>query len=463
MGVTGERFSAAYAAAFRQYLAGGAERSLETAYELGRQAVAERLSLMELAEAHHAALSASLAERGANGVTTAAADFFRESVATFEIAARAFQGAQETVRLEQSVAATQEALADAAVALNERLEPPHILRVAAEHARAITGARTAVAEMQLEGASEPVRIVAGDPDPAGEAVTATVVARDEHAPAGRLAVYGATAGDRTGPIVIQLASMASSAIEKAQRYQRERYVAETLQRSLLPVALPELPGLDAAAAYWPAADGVQVGGDFYDVFRTTAGEWAVVIGDVCGKGPEAASLTALARYTVRAASLHERSPGAVLRLLNAAMLEQRTDDRFATVLCAFVRPGKDGTDVVVASGGHPLPLVVRAGGQVEQLGGRGMLLGVVPDPEVPDHRARLHRGDLLLLYTDGAIEVREGGPHVVFGGEELRAVLRECRGAGATQTLEAIREALHGAAAGSLRDDVALLALHVRD
>ena len=461
MGVTGERFSAAYAAAFRQYLAGGAERSLETAYELGRIAVAERLSLMELAEAHHSALSASLAERGENGVTVAAADFFRESVATFEIAARAFQGAQETVRLEQSVAATQQALADAAVALNERLEPPHILRVAADHARSITGARTAIAEMELEAAAAPVRSVAGEPEVAGDPVAAPIAAHN-HAADGCLAVYGTTAGDRTGPIVVQIASMASSAIEKAQRYQRERYVAETLQRSLLPVALPELPGLDAAAAYWPGADGVQVGGDFYDVFRTTAGEWAVVIGDVCGKGPEAASLTALARYTVRAASLHERSPREVLRLLNAAMLEQRTDDRFATVLCAFVRPSAGGAELVLASGGHPLPLVVRADGRVETLGGRGMLLGVVPDPKVPDHEARLHRGDLLLLYTDGAIEVRRDGPRVVFGGEELRAVLRDCAGAGAGATLEAIREALHGAAAGPLRDDVALLALHAR-
>src|SRR3954451_15805022 len=175
MGVTGERFSAAYAAAFRQYLAGGAERSLETAYELGRLAVSERLSLMQLAEAHHAALSASLAERGENGVTVAAADFFRESVATFEIAGRAFQGAPETVRLEQWVGGTQQALGDAAAApqrppsaaavpLNELREPPHILRVAADHARSITGARTAIAEMELEAAAGPVRSVAGDPE-----------------------------------------------------------------------------------------------------------------------------------------------------------------------------------------------------------------------------------------------------------------------------------------------------------
>jgi serine phosphatase RsbU (regulator of sigma subunit) len=460
---TGEAFADQYAAAFRQYLAGGAERSLETAYELGRRAVAERLSLMELAEAHHAALSVLLAEGGANGVTTAAADFFRESLATFEIAAQAFQGAQETLRLEQSHAATQHALAEAAVALNQRLEPAHILRVAAEQARRVTGARGAVAEMRLERSDQIVRVAAGEDeglDGLG-AVSAPLTTRDRRTE-GRLGVQGVGTPERSEPIVAQIAQMASGAIENAQRYQHERYVAETLQRSLLPAALPELPGLDAAAAYWPAADGVQVGGDFYDVFRTAAGEWAIVIGDVCGKGPAAASLTALARYTVRAASLHERSPSAVLGLLNAAMLEERTDGRFATVLCASVRPSPGAAELVIASGGHPLPLVLRADGRVETLGRGGMLLGVVGDPELPDGAARLGSGDLLLAYTDGAVEVRRDG-RVVFGATELERLLHECRGASAAAVLDAIRGALDGASGGSLHDDVALLALRVRD
>jgi len=189
----------------------------------------------------------------------------------------------------------------------------------------------------------------------------------------------------------------------------------------------------------------------------------VVIGDVCGKGPDAASLTALARYTVRAASLHERSPSAVLRVLNAAMREQRTDGRFATVLCAFVRPTAGGAELVVASGGHPVPLVLRADGRVEALGTGGMLLGVFDDPAIPDSEARLGRGDLLLLYTDGAVEVRRDGGRVVFGSEELAQLLRDCRGAPAAEVLETIRAALDAASGGALRDDVALLALHVRE
>jgi serine phosphatase RsbU (regulator of sigma subunit) len=463
MGVSGERFADAYADAFRQYLAGGSERSLETAYELGRIAVAERLSLMELAEAHHAALGALLTEGGANGVTVAAADFFRESLATFEIAARAFQGAQETLRLEQSHAATQHALAETAVALNERLDPSHILQVAADRACQVTGGRAAVAQIRLEGSGELLRVAAGEGGELAEGavVNASLLGRDRRRD-GWLVVRGVSAPEQSEPIVAQIAQMASSAIENAQRYQHERYVAETLQRSLLPAALPHLPGLDAAATYWPAADGVQVGGDFYDVFRTAAGEWAVVIGDVCGKGPDAASLTALARYTVRAASLHERSPGAVLRLLNAAMREQWTDGRFATVLCAYVRPTDGGADLVLASGGHPVPLVLRADGRVEALGDGGMLLGVFDDPAIPDSAGRLERGDLLLFYTDGAVEVRRDGGQVVFGGEELRQLLRDCGGAPAAEVLETIRAALDAASGGALRDDVALIALHVR-
>jgi serine phosphatase RsbU (regulator of sigma subunit) len=270
-------------------------------------------------------------------------------------------------------------------------------------------------------------------------------------------------GEEDLRMVEELGRRCGTAIDNSRVYGERDYIARALQTSLLPAELPRIPGVETAARFRPAGQGNEVGGDFYDLFETGGRGWTVVIGDVCGKGPEAASLTALARYTVRAASLHERSPGAVLGLLNAAMLEQRTDDRFATVLCAFVRPSNGGAELVVASGGHPLPIVVRADGRVETLAGRGMLLGVVPDPEVPDHEARLHRGDLLLLYTDGAIEVRRDGPSVVFGGDELRAVLRDCAGTGAGPTLDAIRDALHGAAAGPLRDDVALLALHVRD
>jgi serine phosphatase RsbU (regulator of sigma subunit) len=255
--------------------------------------------------------------------------------------------------------------------------------------------------------------------------------------------------------------MASSAIENAQRYGRERAVAETLQRSLLPPSLPELPGIEAAAAYWAAGDGIQVGGDFYDVFKVASGDWAVLIGDVCGKGPSAAALTALTRYTARAAGLHEHSPSAVLRLLNSAMLEQRTDGRFATVLCAFLRPLTGVTRVTTATGGHPLPIVLRADGRVETIGANGTLLGVIPEPALADSQSELAAGDTMVLYTDGVIEVREKHKEV-FGAEDLIRLMGTLKGASPDEIIRSIHTEVTRRSGGQLRDDVALLALRVR-
>ena len=166
-------------------------------------------------------------------------------------------------------------------------------------------------------------------------------------------------------------------------------MARTLQGSLLPRELPEIPGVELAARYLAAGEGNEVGGDFYDCFETGAGDWALVIGDVCGKGAEAAALTALARYTVRAAALQTRSPSAVLAQLNAALLRDRHDYRFCTVLYASLTPHEAGVSACLTAGGHPLPLVLRAGGAVETAGTPGSLLGIVDPPELAEHRLEL--------------------------------------------------------------------------
>jgi serine phosphatase RsbU (regulator of sigma subunit) len=222
--------------------------------------------------------------------------------------------------------------------------------------------------------------------------------------------------------------MTSVAVENAQRYARERVIAQTLQGSLLPPSLPEIPGLELAARFNAAGDGIEVGGDFYDVFRAGEDEWCMVIGDVCGKGPEAAALTALTRYTIRAGALHERHPSRVLGLLNEAMLEQRHDGRFATVLYLRLIVGPGGrVRVVAASGGHPLPLLLRADGRVDAVGAGGTLLGVIENPVLPDAEVVLDPGDTLVLYTDGVIEVRSGGKEI-FGAEELTSLLGTSKG-----------------------------------
>jgi serine phosphatase RsbU (regulator of sigma subunit) len=222
--------------------------------------------------------------------------------------------------------------------------------------------------------------------------------------------------------------------------------------------LPEIPAIELAAAYRPAGIGLEVGGDFYDVFSTAEDQWYAVVGDVCGKGAEAAAVTALARYTIRAAAVRRRSPSAILRWLSDAMLQQASeeDGRFCTIACAHLDVSRTPTRVTVACGGHPLPLVVRADGRTEEVGTPGTLLGLVPSPDLQDRTAELRGGDTLVLYTDGLTEA--GAPARVWAPEELAATARAVAGAPATATVDHLVASLVGPVARA-RDDVAVLAL----
>ena len=250
---------------------------------------------------------------------------------------------------------------------------------------------------------------------------------------------------------------AALALDSARLYAERDHVARTLQRSLLPAELPDIPGVEIAARYLAAGDGNEVGGDFYDCFATGAGDWALVIGDVCGKGAEAAALTALARYTVRAAALHTQRPHTVLGELNQALLRDRLDYRFCTVLYASLTPRVDRVSVCVSSGGHPLPLVLRADGTVETVGSPGTLLGIVDVPELPEEAVELAPGDALVLYTDGVTEAdRSSAP------DRLAAFLAGCAGADASAIAAAVEHEALGAQGGHPRDDVAVVAVRVR-
>lgn len=208
-----------------------------------------------------------------------------------------------------------------------------------------------------------------------------------------------TAGD--------LAARCAMALDNAEQYQERSHVAGALQAGLLPVRLPRIPGVEIAARFH-AADDVEVGGDFFDVFPA-AGGWAVVVGDVSGKGASAAAVTALARYTVRAVAETAREPAAVLRALNEALLREELDERFCTTAYALLRETGDGVLVRACAAGHPPPLVVEADGQVAPLTGRGMALGIAPNPPLAESEITLCAGDKLVLYTDGVIEARVGG------------------------------------------------------
>ena len=257
-----------------------------------------------------------------------------------------------------------------------------------------------------------------------------------------------------------LARRATLAIDNARLYEERANVARTLQRSLLPPVLPEVPGIELAARYLAAGEGNDVGGDFYDCFRTGDGEWAVVIGDVCGKGAEAAAVTALARYTVRAsATLHSENPSVVLQDLNDAIRRESPHSRFCTVLYISLSLHGDRVTGTVASGGHPLPLILRSDGRVETSGLPGTLLGILPDPEIRPQQLTLRPGDSLILYTDGVIEASPLDHR--FGPEQFARCVSECHGRAPVATARHIEDAVLDVQGGTVRDDVAVLVLRV--
>jgi PAS domain S-box-containing protein len=259
-----------------------------------------------------------------------------------------------------------------------------------------------------------------------------------------------------------LAVRAALSVENARLYSERSHIAQTLQRSLLPPALPEVPGLELAAGYRAAGDENEVGGDFYDAFPAAEGAWTLLIGDVSGKGAEAAALTSLTRHTLRAAALRDLDPCENLRLLNQALWAQAAAaGRFCTVLYAQVRPDAAGADVTLATGGHLPPYLVRSGGRVERVQLRGSLVGGLREPTFGERSLRLEQGDLLLLFTDGVVELRSGGG-TERGERALEEVLAAHRSESVAEIVEAVERRaaeLHG---GEPRDDLAMLAIRSR-
>jgi PAS domain S-box-containing protein len=214
---------------------------------------------------------------------------------------------------------------------------------------------------------------------------------------------GRVFGEKDLHLAEELARRAATRIDNARLYHERDRIAWTLQQSLLPPALPDIPGFEVAALYRPAGEGFEVGGDFYDVFETADRGWALVVGDVCGKGPEAAAVTGFARHTIRAIAMHDRRPSRVLKSLNKALLGEAGTDRFCTVCYVRLRRRGVRAQLRVSLGGHPPPLVLRSTGAVEMIGVPGQLLGVFEQTSLSDTGGFMAPGDALILYTDGLL------------------------------------------------------------
>ncbi|MBV9662648.1 MAG: SpoIIE family protein phosphatase [Actinobacteria bacterium] len=246
------------------------------------------------------------------------------------------------------------------------------------------------------------------------------------------------------------------AAETSQALQRAR-VSAMLQQSLLPAALPDIAGTELGACY--AAAGAAVGGDFYDVFSLGEHRWGITLGDVRGRGPRAAALTALTRYTVRTAARMQRSPADVLAILNDAMAAEGDIEEFCTTVFA-VLDCEHPSRLTLANGGHP-PVALVRNGEATLLPPTGGLLGVLPDAQFHEVPLALEAGDLVVFYTDGVSEARRGAEE--FGDEQLIATLAKLHGSTAQEVADGLIASAGAFRDGDADDDAAAFVFRILD
>jgi len=264
-------------------------------------------------------------------------------------------------------------------------------------------------------------------------------------------------------LLLDLCGRAALALDNARLYAGRVRIAGALQQALLPASLPEVPGATLAARYRSAEDAVEVGGDFYDVLALDGDRWLLVIGDVAGRGIDAAGATGLARHTLRALAA-DYSPAAALDRLNTLLLAQAegVPERFLTAVAGLLRrTPTGGFRLTLANGGHPPPLLVPQFGPPLLLGEPGTLLGAFDHVQLSETEHELHLGDTLLLYTDGVTETR--GANGLFGEDRLISTARACPAnpPDPGHLLDCLLQAIddYGTEPGS--DDTGLLALTI--
>ena len=248
------------------------------------------------------------------------------------------------------------------------------------------------------------------------------------------------------------------AIRVDRMFSQRSAVAEALQGSLLPTRLPDVPGLELSSAYLPASAGLEVGGDFFDVFSVPEG-WAISVGDVCGKGQEAAAMTAAARHAIRVLARWNPDPADVLARANEVMLAEDYGERFVTAKLAYLRWDGARLRVRLASAGHPGPALVRPDGRVEWLGGGGLPLGLFPEAEPETEELELGEGDLLFFYTDGVTDARSAD--LRYFDEGLGEALAGLAGRSAGHTARVVQDLVCRFCQDDLRDDMTILVAKV--
>jgi serine phosphatase RsbU (regulator of sigma subunit) len=269
--------------------------------------------------------------------------------------------------------------------------------------------------------------------------------------------------------VQMLAEPAARALAHALRFTEQVRTSDTLQHSLLPDAILPVPNLEVATRYLAATEGQAVGGDFYDLIRAPDGGAVLLVGDVQGKGVEAAALTSAARHTLRTAAIEGAEPATMLSQLNRALLYLQAERvlasgqqsvRFVTASVVALSPTADGFRAIVASGGHPPPVVVRPSGAIEQLATEGPLLGVFDDPAFVQRSVELGLADVIILYTDGVTEQRREPE--VFDEVQLGRLVRNMLTARRAEAVaQLILDTVVQLNPQEVRDDIALLVARV--
>jgi sigma-B regulation protein RsbU (phosphoserine phosphatase) len=260
----------------------------------------------------------------------------------------------------------------------------------------------------------------------------------------------------TVDVAMTVAGQAALAIDNARLYQQQKDFSETMQRSLLPSALPEVGGIEVGHVYQSAAR-VDVGGDVYDFLHLDDGRLAVILGDVTGKGIQAAADMAMAKFSFRALARMHPEPSDFLAAVNEVVLDEIETGKFITMLYVLLDP--ESSTVASASAGHPAARVVAPDGQVGELGGHGLALGIDSDQEYEVARDKLAPDTTVVLYTDGVIEARRDGE--LYGEERLDDLLRRRAELGPQELAEAVLAECKSFAGGELSDDCAVVCLRL--